>query len=123
MEKEVNFIRVQNEFYVGMYYASGRISPISEMYNFSRHPMLQDDSLLLQKKDFNYGFSSLKQMRSWIYEDEWIKGLYEMGYIIYSYIIPAELVLCGNTQAVVCCKWFAANKEKFVKKFKLEEIS
>lgn len=79
-----------------------------------RHPMPHDDSALVRNvarmegyvhgrqifwTDYLYGFSSLEQLKSWIYKDEVRVGLHSLGFTIGVY--EYDWVAYGDTQAVV----------------------
>lgn len=78
-----------------------------------RHPTPSDDSLLVanvreytcrnyfQIEDhMRFGFCSLEQLRSWIYQDEWLVKLHKYGLKIAEYRLYSENVCEGNTQAI-----------------------
>jgi hypothetical protein len=50
--------------------------------------------------DYYFGFSSIDQLRSWIYKDDWLVGLHDIGMLLAVYICEDEDVLVGNTQAI-----------------------
>lgn len=75
-----------------------------------RHPTPWEDSLLRANIiaagysmtdiacEMHYGFISIEQLRTWIYKDEWLKGLSDNGFILAEY--RSEEVFVGNTQAI-----------------------
>lgn len=83
--------------------------------NSSQHPVPHQDSKLVdENKDlfvcpsygeyrfysrkFIFGFSSIEQLRRWIYNDAWLKSLDEKGYVLSIY---EGDVRHGHTQAVI----------------------
>lgn len=95
--------RIEDSEGRGMYYYRNTRNPIS--YEPARHPVPGCDSLLMASgfplygsQHLNYGFISIEQLRSWIYRDEWLLGLHELGYVLA--VIESDEVYVGNTQAV-----------------------
>ena len=81
----------------------------------SKHPMPHKDSKLLDENkdlfyhigdgeyrfldyDFIFGFSSIDQLRRWLYNDEWLSGLDRQGFVLSIY---EGDVRHGHTQAVI----------------------
>lgn len=97
--------RVENQHGTGMYHVWDRFA-LNE--NSERHPTPHHDSRLMQAgweafkaryySDVYFGFSSLDQLRSWVYQDRWREELYSHGYNIHVY--EADEALLGDTQAV-----------------------
>ena len=48
--------------------------------------------------NFIFGFSSIDQLRRWLYDDAWLKGLNEKGFVLSIY---EGDVRHGHTQAVI----------------------
>jgi hypothetical protein len=86
-------------------------TPASNHLDFDpfRHPMPSDDSLLMQSLkmrnlkfqgygslEIHFGFSSLEQLRSWFYNDDWIRNISNEGIVLSIY--EAEDVYFGNSQ-------------------------
>jgi hypothetical protein len=88
-----------------------------------RHPLPADDSLLQEslrfrmrrdlakeyqwkhwtsflEDDFIFGFSSIDQMRNWVYQDVWLRKLDKGGFFLSEFNVPKHHVCVGNTQAV-----------------------
>lgn len=74
-----------------------------------RHPLPEDDSKLCEERDFRnilcltpykFAFESVKQLRNWIYQDDWLQSLHNCGMLISEYTCQDEDVLVGNTQAI-----------------------
>lgn len=106
--------RVEDNLGEGMYHSSN--APSLGMHNEIRHPSPREDSklydgikILLKKRGdiafnfslFKYGFSSLGQLKSWIYKKEWKKGLHKAGFSLSIYKCEEENFVAGDTQAVV----------------------
>ena len=90
------------------------VEEISSWDSLNRHPMPQDDSKLREEnKDlfmdswcglvfnasrFIFGFSTIEQLRSWLYKDEWLENLFLSDF----YLVELEGdVRHGNTQACI----------------------
>ena len=114
-------IHADDNILVGMYssYASENMpATIYEKECETKHPAPRNDSLLVKTyMEFleasgastdaayieiggsgYYGFSSLDQMRRWVYQDEWLEQLDEEGFVISKFEL--EDVIVGNTQAI-----------------------
>lgn len=73
-------------------------------HDIFRHPLPRDDSLLMDNLDenskhfidFHFGFASVDQLRTWFYNDEWIRKIAKNGNVLSVY--EAEEVYLGNTQ-------------------------
>lgn len=79
-------------------------------FDGKRHPMPNDDSLLMENLlmhnldilsgygnlGVHFGFSSIEQLRSWFYNDNWIRDISERDIILSIY--EAEEVYLGNSQ-------------------------
>lgn len=110
--------RVEDKDGKGMY--CGRVS-LWGMHDPVRHPTPMDDSRLMRsfqrdtggigdaRTEFDkflfdefgrvrFGFSSLDQLRRWIYDDEWKDTLYVYGFKLNVY--ECDRVWVGDTQAV-----------------------
>jgi hypothetical protein len=106
--------RIENrESRLGMYSGVGA-SPLDEGAS-SRHPTPLGDSLLCKSianscktcnvllhltkhKEYRYGFSSLEQLRSWVYKDEWLSFYHNRNFALVEY--DADIAYQGNTQCV-----------------------
>lgn len=105
--------RIETPEGAGMY--CSRVSNITnEMQDMFKHPMPDEDDLLvfaLKDKSENgsyilwsklehyyFGFSSVEQLRRWIYQDEWLRILHDDGLVIT--VIESNDVLLGHTQAM-----------------------
>jgi hypothetical protein len=94
----------------GIYSGMGGLYEISSYSTDSRHPEPERDSLLIASitaaghraytkiETLHYGFVSIDQLRSWLYDDEWLKELSENGFILAEY--KSEEVYVGNTQLI-----------------------
>ena len=103
--------RLQNERGTGAY---GR-GIIFDHCNV-RHPAPLEDSKLKKQMDKKlfltaygwfdsipnnlFGFESIKQFKTWFFNDEWINEFHEHGYAIYVYEVSADHVAVGSTQVV-----------------------
>lgn len=99
---------------LGMYFAKSIAS--TEMQDMQKHPSPWGDNRLkdeLRQKElrgeaayelFNrsckFGFASKKQMRDWVYKDEWKEKLAEHGLIVAKYLVPKEKVAIGRSQVI-----------------------
>lgn len=75
-----------------------------------KHPNPRDDSLLVQNfkskgldlnahlYDFIFGFSSMEQLRTWMYDDRWLATLHKNGFVLCEY--EGEIIH-GNAQAII----------------------
>lgn len=103
--KTLRVYRVQNSLGDGMY----RASISSMMLEDVRHPEPYRDSALMDEMEvagfcrgipdcyFYYGFASIEQLKSWIYEEQWRWILDGSGYQVTVWEGPAAH---GDTQAV-----------------------
>jgi hypothetical protein len=88
---------------VGMY----RSVMAGALDDTARHPTPSKDSGLIyngydhyartDRRDFYYGFSSIEQLRRWVYPDQWLRSLHEEGYVLSTF---QSLGYTGYTQAV-----------------------
>lgn len=99
---------------LGMYFAKSVAA--SEMQSDARHPSPYSDQRLrndLALKDLagdsifypfdkacKFGFASKKQMREWVFKDEWKQKLADQGLIVAKYLVPKDKVAIGRSQAV-----------------------
>lgn len=73
-----------------------------------RHPCPNEDSRLwgnyLKRPevvyDFHFGFSSIAQLRAWLYQDEWLERMHELGGVLKVYDVDDEHVVLGNAQVM-----------------------
>lgn len=78
-------------------------------YDVWKHPLPQQDSLLVENLSKNnlqfigygnlnlhFGFSSVEQLRSWFYNDEWVRDMSQSGIVLSIY--EAEEAYLGNSQ-------------------------
>jgi hypothetical protein len=99
--------RVENSLGKGMY-TGDNCEATREMHDTFRHPPPYQDARLRDAWDekyyagsqhlYNFGFSSLDQLRMWIYRDEWRRLLHDAGFFIHAY--SADNYILGDTQAV-----------------------
>lgn len=77
----------------------------------ARHPLPREDSKLcaaMREKAIDeslmqkyiFGFISVDQLRSWIYEDNWLKELHSLGLVISEYTCSVDDILVGHTQVI-----------------------
>ena len=89
-----------------------------------RHPVPQDDSLLMEslRKDgfsepyfprFRFGFKSIEQLRAWFYDDKILLALEALGFKLAIY--DAD-VLVGSSQAVILDEEHVLQNRKEVRK-------
>ena len=123
----------------GMY--CGRVTNVSkDAYDTDRHKAPESDSLLVLnmlmkggfklnhteafvvKPEYYFGFTSLKQLRKWLYKDDWFLDLYKKGYKLEIHYVPEDDVILGSTQ-VMFIKENARKVTRWclLKKFNLKE--
>lgn len=90
-------------------------------YDSVRHPMPKEDSgisetYLQHGESLFYGFSSKEQLRSWVYNDRWLKDLHYEYYALY-HVRPTGPYALGNSQAV-----FHGDHYEIVRKESLLEL-
>lgn len=98
--------RVEQENGRGMYVDNKDDTYSSEMTEAMRHPIPSEDAALrdawnaLSLSQFKYcfGFSSLEQLKSWIYRSDWRAAINADGFKVAAYETTDFLV--GDTQAV-----------------------
>jgi len=94
----------KDDIFKGMYRCSLYVS--LDMQG-DRHPTPCDDDKLSPKWDrrfevrtrYYFGFSSLDQFASWIYNAEWWQQLEDGGCVISSFKVPDRYAMIGYTQA------------------------
>lgn len=98
--------RVENADGVGMYRSDNRIG--RAMQDPQRHPLPDEDAMLRhawsvlqethQSHMFLFGFSSIPQLRSWIYDERVVDSLGEAGFMLAVY--SCEEYYLGDTQMI-----------------------
>lgn len=92
----------------GMYGGGMWDKAVGARADTKRHPCPQDDSRLwwnyLKRpevvRDFHFGFSSISQLRAWLYKDEWLERMHELGGVLKVYDVDDEHVVLGNAQVM-----------------------
>lgn len=117
--------RIEDEEGVGMYWSKKITAYTDDDYpvpiDEGKHPPPYRDSLintqwslmtLLEQKEYIFGFSSLGQLRNWIYNNDWLMNLHAKGFVISVFEIDEEDVIKGYTQAlfirsksISCCSY------------------
>lgn len=102
--------RIEDAHGNGMYWGGGLWDKaVGGRPNTKRHPCPEDDSRLwgnyLKRPEigvyyFHFGFSSIAQLRAWLYKDEWLERMHEMGGVLKVYDVDAEHVVLGNAQVM-----------------------
>lgn len=91
-----------------------------DLGNSDAHPCVYEDSLYMENAEkFNpalvdrrcgvlkwstypvghrFGFESLDQLRRWIFNDDWIKKLSDVGCVLCVYEVPDIALIVGRTQ-------------------------
>lgn len=105
--------RIEDESGVGMYSSYYSLSWGLAYPHDYRHPMPYEDSLLRENmrssfleedlydiSNYIFGFTSLEQLRCWIYSDSWLKDLHYRGFILSIYEVEDEKALVGHTQVI-----------------------
>lgn len=90
----------------GLYASEAAYKVFSSDY---AHPGPRDDALLKHlfdgkrsHLDYFYGWKSVEQCREWLYEDDWLRELHELGIVLAVYICPSTAVIHGTKQSVFC---------------------
>lgn len=124
-----NFYRLENKYSRhGVYYSlkEEEFNLIGGSDCTDRHPSYEKDSKLYinisKKKSFNYnsirfGFSSIKQLRNWFYNNEILIKFNSLNIILSVYKVPFT---AGNCQAVMAAKYHIA--ERRIKEIDLVEL-
>jgi len=122
----MRIFRIQNKHGIGMYTAQAEITYCMLELD-GRHPPPLDDTRLCaaieatgrhcQFGDYNFGFSSLDQLRSWVYRAEWRSGLEAEGFFVVE--LETAEVYKGDTQAV----WLTSDPISEVRVISWEEIN
>lgn len=111
---------------------------VRTLYSISRHPVPLEDSKLVRsmrragavlveskwlekrlKMDFDFiekyifGFSSMKALESWFFNDDIKSQLKSMGYKIFV-LKNVNSVLKGSTQSIILKEEFAATEKKII---------
>lgn len=95
-----------------------------EMVDSMRHPLPSDDALLSifwnalsyeSMAKFHFGYSSIEQLKSWVYRTSWREEIDKAGFRVNVY--ETENYKTGDTQAV-----FVKSKSKFVNSLSLLDI-
>lgn len=117
--------RIEDEDGGGPYRGdNSHLNPFGSTSASDRHPLPVDDSLLQEsirfrmgrdlsasdatwihwssflESDFIFGFTSIDQMRNWVYKDEWLYTMDKNGFFLSEFNVPKHHVCVGNTQAV-----------------------
>lgn len=123
--------RVENANGRGMYRAGGSYSALEFEFDEYIHPMPSSDDALMrsiqERGEYNecgsldysmddyFGFSSLDQLKRWIYRDDWRSKLDAAGFHVSVYSAVGACI--GDTQAV-----FLLHKSICVNQLRLTEI-
>lgn len=117
--------RVESDDGTGMYIGQGGLTPMPMEFS-EHHPAPDEDSKLvnqinyivrkeqgdveeaemvspwtfISKRGYFFGFDSQDQMRRWIYQDEWMKDLDDVGLHLTVYEVDPEDTVAGYTQAI-----------------------
>lgn len=93
----------------GMYWCGLWDCAVGERGDTARHPCPEDDSRLWQNYrkrpegcivHFHFGFASIAQLRAWLYQDEWLERMHELGGVLKVYDVDDEHVVLGNAQVM-----------------------
>ena len=104
--------RIENIHHIGMY---GGDSIMFDNIDVKRHPGPANDSRLVRDFErktemgfyvptqYYFGFKNIAQLRSWLYDDDWLCSLHDSGYSLVEIYIsdckPANVII-GNTQVM-----------------------
>jgi hypothetical protein len=130
------FFRFQNSDFIGIYAGTGGFYSFDQgRVDITRHPTPTDDSALMEDYKtkfplmggyrgyyFNYGFTSLEQLKSWIYKNSWIVQLYKNNFRVMVYEVPDDECVIGSTQMAVTRDWFMRNFDEWSQVLKLEDL-
>lgn len=106
----VEIFRFEDECGTGMYYTNTNANDVFE-WDTVNHPVPNEDSLLMSnlsektgscsiKKIHKFGFSSMEQLRRWLYQDQWLIGLNRIGIKLAIYLCDEDSVVVGHTQSI-----------------------
>jgi len=115
----MRFYRIENSEKKGCYAGLGK--RILNTVATVEHPMPFEDSLLargLIRKNISetfdgrvrFGFTTIKQFRSWFYDDADIRVLMDNKFVLNVYDVPS--VIKGNAQAVILAKFHTSDRLK-----------
>lgn len=103
--------RIEDALFHGMY-TSGAWRQFGDDTSTPRHPTPHNDSGLVSEgyesfrafhsEAMRFGYGSLEQLRSWVYQDDWRRALKAQGFSISIY--EADEAIVGDTQAVFVMK-------------------
>lgn len=96
-------VACKDDVTAGMYSNGAALHVIN--YSDAHHPAPTDDSKLsyswLAWKDRAcFGFATIAQLRRWIYYDEWLRSLHEVGQALFVIEVPDKDFRAGHTQAI-----------------------
>lgn len=69
-----------------------------------------------------FGFGSLEQLKSWLYNHEWREYLHEHGYVVKVWEVPAGMMHVGSAQAIAVDTWLADNACEYLSLLDLASI-
>lgn len=120
MQNTVLIYRIEDQDLKGPYCQSNALSMNQDA---QRHPCPSKDSSLVYDfeahfnpdeytdfyvpEHYRFGFSSMSQLRAWIYDDDWMIDLHDSGYHLSIYEIERSAVAIGYSQVMF-------NKDKAV---------
>ena len=120
MQNTVLIYRIEDQDLKGPYCQSNALSMTVDS---QRHPTPSKDSSLVYDfathfnpdgytdfyvpDHYRFGFSSMSQLRSWIYDDDWMIDLHDNGYHLSIYELERSAVAIGYSQAM-------CNKDKAI---------
>lgn len=116
----------------GMYHAIGGLCECATYRTGTRHPMPWSDTALrwdhlrnilgVPKDHCYFGFSSLDQLKSWLYRQEWREYLHENGFVVKAWELPEESMHSGNAQAVATKQALESHEPAYISVLDLEPM-
>ena len=113
MQNTVLIYRIEDDLLKGPYCRSNLLTMNLDS---SKHPNPYKDSMLVNDFEqrsvpgdlvmftvplnYRFGFSSMSQLRAWIYDDDWMIDLHDRGYHLSIYELERSAVAIGYSQAM-----------------------
>lgn len=119
---------------VGMYSSIGGLRSCSSYENSPRrHPAPWEDTALkwdnteyilgVPQQQCYFGFSSLTQLKAWLYRQEWREHLHLNGFVVKVWDLPEEFAMhSGNAQAVATKQALEAHEPAYLSLLDLEPM-
>lgn len=114
MQTTVLIYRLEDKELRGPYSNGGNM--LTASIDARKHPSPYKDTLLVNDfesryidggladftipRNYKFGFSSMGQLRAWLYDDEWLEDLHIQGYTLSIYEIERNAVAIGYSQVM-----------------------